>query len=239
MPYTVSADEQALIQFWDKTFSSSFKDRSSMDPNVPDSYRRLAPSDQLFRAAASLGLRKKVLDYGCGSAWAALIAAKSGCMDVTAVDPAGGAVDAARSVIALYGVRQQVNAFQISSDWLRTVPDCTYDGFICSNVLDVIPPESAEEIIRQSARIVTDDADVFIGLNYWMSPETAAAKGMPLSEGNRLYLDGVLRLVSRTDDEWASLFAPWFSVKTLEHFAWPGEKEARRRLFHLRKKQPV
>ena len=98
---------------------------------------------------------------------------------------------------------------------------------------------SSQEIIRQSARIVTEDADLFFGLNYYLSPETAASKGMSLSEGNRLYLDGVLRLVSRTDAEWTSLFAPWFTVETLEHFAWPGEKEARRRLFHLRKKQPA
>ena len=239
MPYSVSADEQTLIGFWDQTFSSQVKDQSSIDPKAPDSDRNLAPSDQLFQAAASLGRKKKVLDYGCGRAWAALIAARNGCMDVTAVDPAGGAINSARSVIALYGVEQQVNAFQISSDWLRTVQDCTYDGLICSNVLDVIPPERAQEIIRQSARIVTEDADLFFGLNYYLSPETAASKGMSLSEGNRLYLDGVLRLVSRTDAEWTSLFAPWFTVETLEHFAWPGEKEARRRLFHLRKKQPA
>ena len=116
MPYSVSADEQTLIEFWDQMFSSQFKDQSSIDPKAPDSDRNLAPSDQLFQAAASLGRKKKVLDYGCGRAWAALIAARNGCMDVTAVDPAGGAIDSARSVIALYGVEQQVNAFQISSD---------------------------------------------------------------------------------------------------------------------------
>ena len=47
-------------------------------------------------------------------------------------------------------------------------------------------------------------------------------------------MDGVLRLVSRTDEEWARLFSPLFEVESLEHFAWPGEKEERRRLFRLR-----
>ena len=66
MPYSVSADEQTLIEFWDQTFSSQVKDQSSIDPKAPDSDRNLAPSDQLFQAAASLGRKKKVLDYGCG-----------------------------------------------------------------------------------------------------------------------------------------------------------------------------
>ena len=70
MPYSVSADEQTLIEFWDQTFSSQVKDQSSIDPKAPDSDRNLAPSDQLFQAAASLGRKKKVLDYGCGRAWA-------------------------------------------------------------------------------------------------------------------------------------------------------------------------
>jgi hypothetical protein len=39
------------------------------------------------------------------------------------------------------------------------------------------------------------------------------------------YMDGVLRIVSRTDEEWARLFSPLFEVESLEHFAWPGENE--------------
>ena len=66
MPYSVSADEQTLIEFWDQMFSSPVKDQSSIDPKAPDSDRNLAPSDQLFQAAASLGRKKKVLDYGSG-----------------------------------------------------------------------------------------------------------------------------------------------------------------------------
>ena len=77
---------------------------------------------------------------------------------------------------------------------------------------------------------------MIIGLNYYLSPETAASKGLDLVAGNRLYVDGVLRLVSLSDEEWTARFSDLFDVERLEHFAWPGEKSETRRLFYLRKK---
>ena len=73
-------------------------------------------------------------------------------------------------------------------------------------------------------------------MNFYMSPERAAEKGEELVNGNMVYEDGVLRLVSRSDEEWAQIFSPWYSVEKLDHFAWPGESAERRRLFILRRK---
>ena len=103
-------------------------------------------------------------------------------------------------------------------------------------MLDVVPPETAAEILRELARISTDDASVIIGLNFYLSPEAAAQRNMNLADGNRLYVDGVLRLVSRSDDEWKKEFKSFFSVERLEHFAWPGEEKETRRLFYLKKR---
>ncbi|MBR6006402.1 MAG: methyltransferase domain-containing protein, partial [Clostridia bacterium] len=64
----------------------------------------MAPSEKLMKAAAELGARKKVLDLGCGNGWAACIAAKAGCGDVTAADPAPNAAAAARFIAGLCGV---------------------------------------------------------------------------------------------------------------------------------------
>lgn len=230
-------DEQKLIEFWSGALEMTDEDREQLRGEGAEGWREAAPSEKLFRAAEALGRRKKVLDYGCGSGWAAIIAAKSGCPVVTAADPAEGAVSSARFCAEFYGAGGQVHAERTEPGWLKTVPDGLYDGFICSNVLDVIPPESAEEILRETARIITPDADVFIGLNFYMPPETAAARGMELTDGNRLYVDGVLRLVSRTDGEWAEIFSPWFTVESLEYFAWPGEAKETRRLFRLKRRE--
>ena len=237
MTADTAREEEILIDFWSKALAPSPEDQAAETQPGPGDWQDLAPAEKLFRAAASLGRRKKVLDYGCGSAWAGIIAAKSGCPDVTAADPAPGAAEAARVYAALFGAEDRLEAVCIPRDWLSSVPDGTYDGFFCSNVLDVIPPESAETILRESARVCTRDAAVIIGLNFHLTPEAAAQRGMALKDGNRLYVDGVLRLVSRSDEEWAALFSPWYTVERLEHFAWPGEKTETRRLFTLRKRE--
>ena len=231
----LSQDNQNLINFWDQAFSLSEEDREELRRSDPESWKEMAPSEKLFQAAASLGGRKKVLDYGCGNAWAGIIAAKNGCTDVTAVDLAPGAVNAAGVYAALYGVEKQMNISLVDPDWLKNVPANSYDGIICSNVLDVVPPETAAEILRELARISAGGAAVIIGLNFYLSPEAAAQRNMHLADGNRLYVDGVLRLVSRDDDEWKKEFEHFFTVERLDHFAWPGEEKETRRLFCLRK----
>ena len=229
-------DDRALIGFWDRAFTLTEEDKKELTENGAGDLKSLAPSEKLYLAAASLGSRKKVLDYGCGSAWAGIIAAKCGCPDVTAADPAPRAAESAQFYAALYGVQDSLKACRIGRDWLGTVPENTYDGLICSNVLDVVPPETAEEIIAETTRIVTSDARAVIGLNYYLSPDTAAAKGLGLTDGCMLYIDGILRLVSRTDEEWAALFSPFYTVEKLEYFAWPGEQAETRRLFTLKKR---
>ena len=237
MENKTAQENQALIDFWDQAFTLSDEDKESQSQVDPESWKELAPSEKLFEAAKSLGQRQRLLDYGCGNAWASIIAAKSGCHDVTAVDVAPGAAQLAGYFASVFGVEDRVHASCIAPDWLHTAPESTYDAFICSNVLDVVPPETAEEIIRASARVVTPNASVIIGLNYYLSPEAAASRNMELVDGRKLYVNGVLRLVSRTDDEWAELFTPYYTVVRLEHFAWPGEASETRRLFYLRKKE--
>ena len=228
-------DSETLIAFWDQALKLSDADRAEAGQAGPEDYMMLAPAEKPFLAAQSLGGRSKVLDYGCGLGWAAIAAAKAGCKDVTAVDPAAGAVESAAFCAALFGVADRVHTETIPVDWLKTVPDGTYDGFISINVLDVVPPEVAETIVREAARIVTKDAVVIFGMNYYMTPERAAEKGEELVDGCRVYQDGVLRLVSRTDAEWEAAFAPYFAVERLEYYAWPGEEQETRRLYFLRK----
>ena len=231
----VLKDNQTLREFWNSVFVLSDEDKEEAGKD-PDGWKDNAPSEKLFHAAESLGTRKKVLDYGCGGAWAGIIAAKSGCPDVTAVDVSEGPVKMAKFFSGLYGTDEALHISCVSPEWLSTVPEKTYDGLICSNVLDVIPAVTAKEIIKEMARVVTDDASIIIGMNYYMSPEKAAERGQELQDGNCVYVNGVLRLVSLSDEEWIGVFSPYFTVEKLDHFAWPGEEEERRRLFFLKKK---
>lgn len=228
-------ENEALIAFWDRALQLTDEDRAEAAQMGPEDYVQLAPCGKLVEAARSLGGRNRVLDYGCGYGWAAIAAAKAGCRDVTAADPAKGAVETAEFCARLFGVSDRVHAETISADWLKTVPDETFDGLISVNVLDVVPPKTAETIVREAARVVTKDASVIVAMNYYMSQKRAEEKGEELVDGCRVYQDGVLRLVSRTDAEWEAIFAPYFAVERLEYYAWPGEEEETRRLFFLRR----
>ena len=236
METMIEKDNRNLIKFWDKALTLSDEDRQAEMQNSPDSWKEMAPSEKLFRAAEALGKCSKVLDYGCGNAWAGIIAAKSGCPGVTAVDVAKGGVESARFYAELFDVSDKLHAQLIDPDWLSAVPDEIFDGLFCSNVLDVVPMQTAQDIIFQLARVAKKGAQVAIGLNFHMSEEKAKERGIELVDGRMLYVDGVLRLVSYSDEEWQEMFAPYFEIEGLEHFAWPGEKAETRRLFHLRKR---
>ena len=171
MSEKTAQDNQVLVDFWSTALELSEEDREELSKCGAEDWKELAPSEKLFKAAASLGTRKKVLDYGCGNGWAGIIAAKNGCPDVTAADMAPGAVRTAEAYAAAFGAGNQVHAECIGADWLQGVPDGIYDGVFCSNVLDVVPPETAAGILRELARIAADDAAVIIGLNFWMDPE--------------------------------------------------------------------
>ena len=234
---TLKKDYVTAKQFWDTAFAVDEKARADMEHSVDreTGWRALAPSEKLFRVAESLGQCGKVLDYGCGRGWAAIIAAGSGCADVTAVDVSANAAESAAFQAKLFGMDESMAVRHVSDTWLADVPVETYDGIFCSNVLDVVPQAVAESILEHFARIARRGAPVVIGMNYYMEPKDDPEKKRVVRHGNHIYLNDVLRLVSRTDEEWTETLSRYFSVEKLEHFSWPGEETERRRLFYLRK----
>ncbi|MBQ2472468.1 MAG: hypothetical protein II508_07700, partial [Acholeplasmatales bacterium] len=127
-------------------------------------------------------------------------------------------------------------AFKIDSSWIKNVASNTYDGIVCSNVLDVIPLETAKEILFHFHRILKENSKVIIGLNYYISLEQAKESKMELVDGHYLFIDGILRLSSYSDLEWMDLFSMYFTVEELSYFKWDGETKEARRLFVLKRK---
>ena len=225
-----------LVEHWNSAFELSPEDRAQAESEkiTDDSWKQLAPSQKLCDAAASFNSCNNVLDYGSGSSWAGIIMAKSGCPRITAADPAENAKEMAEVYIKAYGVEDQVHPICISSSWLSEVPDDTYDGFFCSNVLDVIPQEMTEEILVNASRILRKDGNAVISFNFYMPPEFIKKRGMDLREGNMIFINDVLRMVNRSDEEWTEILSRYFTVEKLEYFAWPGDQKETRRLFYLK-----
>ena len=228
-------DYKNLLAHWNSAFSMTEEDKAEARREIDgEDWKAMAPAAKLLDAAASLGGCENALDLGCGSGWASIAMAKYGCRKVTCTDPAQNAADMAAFYAEQFGVKEQVHPLCIPDTWLAEQPDGIYDGLFCSNVLDVVPTEMAEDILKNAARVLKKDAPVVIGLNFYMEPEAAAKRGLELTDGKLLYIGGVLRMVSRTDEEWAEILGRYFRIERLEHFAWPGEETERRRLFYLR-----
>ena len=220
------------IRFWNEVFKPEAE--SEAEKQEP---KEIAPSEKLYQACVSLGNAEGLLDYGCGDGWASVIAALSGCASVHAVDVNENAPKAAPKNVEAYGVSGRVKAECVSPDWIAGEESARYDAVFCSNVLDVVPREVSERIVREIARVLKPGGRAVIGLNHFLLPREDPERGMTVKENDHIYVNGILRLFSRTDEEWAAAFSPYFTVEQLQHFAWPQEQTERRRLFFLTKKR--
>lgn len=236
MDNSLKQDFKDAIAFWDSALSATDEQKQEIAEAVPgEEWKEMAPSKKLYDAIAEAAGHGRMLDYGCGDGWGALTAAKLGCTDVTAVDMAANAVDLAKVYMKTYGVEDRVKAEAIDENWLADQPDESYDAFFCSNVLDVIPLDIAEDILDNAARILKKGGRAVIGMNFYMTPEAAKERGLEVKEGRYLYSNGVLRMSLVSDEEWTDLLGKRFKVEKIDHFAWPGEPKEGRRLFILSK----
>lgn len=224
-----------LIHFWNKNMNISIEDKKEYDNSLEKSIDDIIPSKKLYDEVITLSSCKKVLDYGCGTGWASLsLASHSNCF-ITSVDLGENIIDSLLFYKNAYGIKGNIHAFKIDASWLSNLEDNTYDGIICSNVLDVIPLETALDIIKNFSRILSKNGKLIIGLNYYLPKEKAKEFQMDFRLDRYLFQDGILRLSSLSDEEWKNIFLKYFKIEKLDHFSWPGEEKETRRLFVLRR----
>ena len=228
MDAVTRTDYEKAIAFW----NDAYKPIMEEEPEITD-LKDIAPSEKLYEACASLGTSQNVLDYGCGHGWGAVIIASCGCKSVTAVDVNANAAEAAKRYAEAYGLQNQIETACVSDDWICTQADNSYDAFFCSNVLDVVPEEVSDRILENAARILKPGGKAVIGMNHYLKPEENPQRGITVKKDNQIFINGILRLVSKTDEEWINDISAHFRVDRLLYFAWPNEEKERRRLFYL------
>ena len=229
-------DFEDAVAFWDSALGATDEEKQEiLDTVEGNEWKDMVPSPKLYDAIEQVAKNGRFLDYGCGQGWGALVAAKLGCTDVTAVDMAASAVDLLKVYAEAFKVGDVIKADAIDEKWLASQPDESYDVFLCSNVIDVIPLEIAEDILDNAARVLKKGGKAVIGMNFYMPPETAKERGMDVRENRYLFDNGVMRLSLISDDEWTAIIGRRFTVEKLDHFSWPGESKEGRRLFLLSK----
>lgn len=224
-----------LVEFWDEAFKMSKDDKRELlsQINPDEDYKTLAPSQKQFDCLTSFNGFQHVLDYGCGSGWASIIMAKSGTKKIAAVDVSKNSIEMTNCYAKAFQIEDIVDEIFINENWLKQQKSGSFDGFFCSNVIDVVPLDMAEEIIKESARVVKKDARVVFSLNFYIEPKLMLERGA-ITEGPHVYLNGVLRLTSLKDEEWLEIFKKYYELVSLDYFAWPGEQKETRRLFTLK-----
>ena len=73
-------------------------------------------------------------------------------------------------------------------------------------------------------------------MNYYLDTKILEKNNKTEIKNNYIYRDGILRMVSRSDQEWISIFSQYFIIEKKDYFSWPGETRETRRIFYLRKK---
>ena len=224
-----------LVTFWDQNFLMNEEDKQELLTNIdPDEdYKSLAPSQKQFDALSLFDGYDHILDYGCGSGWASIIMGKSGAKHITAVDVSANSIEMAKCYAKAFKLDDVIECQFIDENWLKQQNNGVFDGFFCSNVIDVIPLDMAEEIIKESARIVKKNARVVFSLNFYIDPEKMKERGADI-DGPYVYMNGVLRLTSLKDEEWLEIFKKYYELVSLDYYSWPGEEKETRRLFVLK-----
>ena len=228
-------DYQKLVEFWNSNFALSEEDKKELERLGNEDYKQLAPSQKLYDALALFKGFNNVLDYGCGSGWASIIMAKMGVKNITSVEVAHQSLEMVKCYAKAFGVSESIKTIPIDEKWLNLQTEGSFDGFFCSNVIDVVPLDMAKDIVKNSAKVLQKGGLAVFGLNYYIQPMVMEDRGYIVKD-RQVYINGILRLTSLTDEEWSDIFRDYYEIIDLSFFAWPGEEKETRRLFVLKKK---
>lgn len=100
---------------------------------------------------------------------------------------------------------------------LEKIEDESFDGIICSNVLDVIPTQTANEIIKNMIRILKKDGIILLKFNFLLTEDLIKKINMEKVEDNAYAINGILRGVNLETSAWIEKF-PFFKTVKIDTY---------------------
>lgn len=223
----VKAENKKLIEFWNNAFEKvEPMTLSSSDFDV---------SVDLNRLLKQLGDQcKDVLDIGCGWGYG-LLAAKLLGNKMTyglGIDPSINAVSVIEATCENSDI-DGIDAKEGTHALLSLYDDQSFDGIICSNTLDVVPEETSDEIILEIKRLLKPQGLLLLKFNFYLDDALIEKIGMKEIDKNAYAVNGILRGVNHTTDEWFYKFDGFEVIEQTEYERVPkGPKD---RLLLLKK----
>ncbi len=200
-----------LQSFWNEMFTkkqnNTIKLNEIKERTILDSYLK-----RLGRDAS------QIIDFGTGSGYALFVAKALGknMQYGLGIDTSPHAIQLAQQ----FCEDEKIDDLEFichDHTYLKRIPSNSFDGAICSNVLDVLPPDTTAIIIQELNRILKHNGKLLIKLNFYLTNELIEKLKMDLLGKNMYAINGVLRGVNYTTETWLSMF-PNYKLIALDEY---------------------
>ncbi len=178
---------------------------------------------------------KRVLDYGCGTGDILFQCAGFGYLNYgMGIDKSEVGIEYCKKMANLNHYRQL--DFLIGDiSYFDQMEDGCFDGIIVSNVLDIVPKDVENNILKELTRLLREDGLMLIKLNPDITDEEIKEYGLKRFQNDLYEEDGVLRLRRQSTYKWRQEFEKNFIIERYLEFPYPWQ-EGMNRLFLLKKK---
>lgn len=220
-------------QFWNN--SLVITEEEFAEVNQETDWKEIG-SEGLLKLCDSLKNFHNVLDYGCGMGSIDTYLVKTVSDRLTGVDLSENAIASAKLYAKAFHVEDQTEFFAVNEDWLSKQEKDIFDNAICVNVVDVVPDEISMSIIEHLSRVVKRGGRVVIAMNPYLDEDYGKGSDRVSRDGSYIFVDGVLRMNSHTDEEWTNMLTKYLQIEKLEYFKWDEEPDGVKRRFFILKK---
>ena len=204
-------ENKKLISFWDEFFKKvqpmTLKSEDAKVENDLDKYLKLLGDNC-----------ERVLDIGCGWGYGLIVAKLLGdkIKYGLGIDPSENGIHILNETCKLSGIEGLVGIAG-THEVLKENEDASFDGIICSNVLDVIPESTSNEVITEISRLLKPGGYFVLKFNFYLTEDLIQKIKMEKIGDNAYAIGGVLRGVNYTLDEWLSKFDGFELVEQSEY----------------------
>ena len=173
---------------------------------------------------------KRVLDFGCGTG------------DIIFQymqyfpDHHGVGIDEAEKGIAFaektarMSRYSRLHFFTGGGELLDSFEDGEFDGIILSNVLDVMPEQVDEAVLRKLNRVLAPGGCWFVKLNPYYTAKELREMDYEKEDGHLYEEEGILRLHQETTNHWKRVFEAYGTVERYMEFTYPWQEGLNRLL---------
>lgn len=186
--------------FWDEQFES-------LEPKKIDE-SDLEISNDLDEALVFLGHHAEtVVEVGVGSGYGVLMCHMFGTKvkQLIGFDPSGNAIKYLQKTCQLSNI-DAIELHVADHTFLYDLKDASVDGFISLNVLDVLTPSVSDVIVDEMKRVLRPGGYLVLKFNFMLDAAIIERTKAEEIEDNVYAINGVLRAVNKSLDEWKNLF---------------------------------